>query len=77
MNSALTIFLLTKNCYATHRKDVIKISTQIRIRLKPDLKLQTRRPAKIPIHYRDKLIDLMCDLQKSAILKKIGSTLHE
>ena len=44
-----------KHCYTTHRKDVGKISTTIRIRLKLDAKLQTQWRTKFPFHYRHKL----------------------
>ena len=44
--------------------DLGKISTAFWIRLKPDAKLQTQRPTKVPIHYRNKLITLLDDLQK-------------
>ena len=40
-----------QHCYATHRNDVGKIASSFRIRLKPNAKLQTQKPTKIPIHY--------------------------
>ena len=40
-----------QHCYATHRNDVGKIASSFTIRLKPNAKLQTQRPTKIPIHY--------------------------
>ena len=43
----------------------------VRVRLKPKAKLQTRRSAKAPIHYRDKLLG---ELKTHIIIRQIGST---
>ena len=40
----------------------MKISTQFRIRIKENCKLQTQRPSKVPIHYRDRLNKLLVEL---------------
>ena len=37
----------------------------------------TQRPSKVPIHYRDKLNNLLKDLQKHNIIKQIGSSPHD
>ena len=58
------VLVENKHCYATNSEDVGKTSTSLRIRLKPDAKLQTLRPTKVPIHYHDKLKTLLDDLQK-------------
>ena len=50
-----SILVKYRTCYATHKNDVGQIATPFRIRLKPNAKLQTQRPAKVPIHYREKL----------------------
>ena len=63
-----------KTCYATHKKDVSKIATSSRIRLKPNAQLITRRPSKEPIHYRDKLNALLKEHEKYNIIKQIGSS---
>ena len=63
-----------KTCYATHKKYVRKIATPIRIRLKPNAQLNTQRPNKVPIHYRDKLNALLKTLGKHDITKQIGSS---
>ena len=65
-----------KHSYATNRYDVGKNSILSRIRLKPDAKLQTQRPTKIPIHYRGKLSFQLSDLQKIGGIKQNGSTPH-
>ena len=57
-----------KTCYATHKNDVGKISTPFRIRLKPNAQLITQRPSKVPIHYRDKLNNLLKELEKHNII---------
>ena len=53
------MLLKYKTCYATHKNDVGKISTPFRIRHKPNAQLMTQRPSKVPIHYRDKLHQIM------------------
>ena len=63
-----------RNCYATHRNDVGQIATPFRIRLKPNAKLQTQRPTKVPIHYREKLKKLLDEFEKHKIIRQIGST---
>ena len=65
------------NCYAKHKNDVEKISTPFRIRVKENCKLQTQRPSKVPIHYRDRLNKLLGELEKYNIIKQIGSTPDE
>ena len=50
-----SILVKYRTCYATHKSDVGQIATPFRIRLKPNAKLQTQRPTKVPIHYREKL----------------------
>ena len=50
-----SILVKYRTCYATHKNDVGQIATPFRIRLKPNAKLQTQRPTKVPIHYREKL----------------------
>ena len=54
-----------------------KIATPFRIRLKPYAQLLTQRPSKGPIHYREKLNDLLKDFEKHNIIKQIGSSLEE
>ena len=58
------MLLKYKTCHATHKNDVGKISTPIRIILKPNAQLLTQRPSKVPIHYRDKLNALLKELEK-------------
>ena len=49
------ILINKQNCYAKHRNDVRKISTPSRIRNEENCKIQTQRPSKVPIHYRERL----------------------
>ena len=63
-----------KKCYATHKNDVGKIATPFRIQLKPNAQLLTQRPSKVPIHYREKLKNLLKELEKHNIIKQIGSS---
>ena len=71
------ILIDNQNCYAKHKNDVGKISTPFRIRIKDNRKLQTQRPSKVPIHYRDRLSKLLLELEKYNIIKQIGSTSDE
>ena len=66
-----------QNCYAKHKNDVETISTPFRIRIKDNCKLQTQRPSKVPIHYRDRLNKLLLELEKYNIIKQTGSTSDE
>ena len=59
------------------QNDVGRIATSFRIRLKPGAQLLTQRPFKVPIHYRDKLIALLKELEKLNIIKQIGSSLQD
>ena len=68
------LLLKYKTCYATHKNDVGKIATPFRIRLKPNAQLLTQRPSKVPIHYREKLNNLLKELEKHNIIKQIGSS---
>ena len=69
-----SILVKYRSCYATHKNDVGRIATPFRIRLKPNAKLQTQRPTKVPIHYREKLKTLLDELEKHNIIRQIGST---
>ena len=71
------ILINNQNCYAKHRNDVRKNSTPFRIRIKENCKLQTQRPSKVPVHYRDRLNKLFEELEKYNIIKQIGSTPDE
>ena len=68
------MLLKYKTCHATHKNDVGKIATPFGIRLKPNAQLITRRPYKVPIHYRDKLQTLFKELENYNIIKQIGSS---
>ena len=53
------------------------IRTTFRIRIKDNCKLQTQRPSKVPIHYRDRLNKLLLELESYNIIKQIDSTSDE
>ena len=69
-----SILVKYRTCYATRKNDVGQIATPFRIRLKPNAKLQTQRPTKVPIHYREKTQKLLDELDKHDIISQIGST---
>ena len=69
-----SILVKYRTCYATHKNDVGQIATPFRSRLKPNAKLQTQRPTKVPIHYREKLKTLLDELEKHNIIRQIGLT---
>ena len=71
------ILINNQHCYAKHRNNVGKISTPFRVRIKENCKLQTQRPSKVPIHYRDRLNKLLVELEKCNIIKQIVSTPDE
>ena len=71
------ILINNQHCYAKHKNDVGKIPTPFRIRIKENCKLQTQRPSKVPIHYRDRLNKLLTELEKYKIIKQIGSSSDE
>ena len=64
-----------QHCYTTHRNDVGRLATPFRIRLKLNAKLQTQRPTKVPIHFRDKFKKLLDELEHHNINKQTGSNL--
>ena len=66
-----------QHCNAKHKNDVGKISTPFRIRIKENCKLQTQRPSKVPIRYRDRLNKLLTEFEKYNIIKQIGSSSDE
>ena len=67
------ILVRYQSCYATHRNEVGQITTPFRIRLKPNAKLHTQRPFKVPVHYCEKLKNLLQELEKHNIIRQIGS----
>ena len=71
------ILISNQHCYAKHKNDVGKTSTPFRIRIKENCKLQTQRPSKVPIQYRDRLNKLLTELEKYNIIKEIGSSSDE
>ena len=71
------ILINNQHCYAKHKNDVGRIFTPFRIRIKENCKLQTQRPSKVPIHYRDRLHKLLTVLEKYNKMKQIGSSLDE
>ena len=69
-----SILVKYRNCYATHKNVVGQIATPFRIRPKPNAKLQTQRPTKVLIHYREKLKKLLDELEKHNTIRQVGST---
>ena len=66
-----------QHCYAKNKNDVGKSSTPFRIRIKENYKLQTQRPSKVPITYRDRLNKLLTEFEKYNIIKQNGSSSDE
>ena len=66
------LLLKKRTCYATHKNAVGKIATPFRIRLKPNAQLPTQLLLKY--HYRDKLNNILRELEKYNIIKQIGSS---
>ena len=55
-----------------HKKN--DVATPFRIRLKPNAQLLTQCPSKVPIHYREKLNNVLKQLEKHNIIKQTGSS---
>ena len=51
--------------------------TPFQIGLKHGARVQTQRPTKVLISYRERLNALVVDIQKNEIVKQIDSTLHK
>ena len=62
-----------KDVYSHHKYDIVKIDQKCHIRLKPNAELKKQRPSNVPLHYRDKLADLLEKLEKADIIKNMGS----
>ena len=77
VNFCNIIIINNQHCYVEHRNVVGKVYTPFRIRIKENCKLQTKRPSKVPINYRDRLNKLLVELEKYNIIKQIGSTPDE
>ena len=61
-------------CYATHKLSFGRIETPIRIRLKPNAHIITRRPSEVPHLYRNKLDALLKEVEKHKDIKQIVSS---
>ena len=60
----------------TSKRNVGTIATSFRTRLKPNVQLltQRQRPSKVHCHYRDKLNNLLKELEIHNIMKQTGSS---
>ena len=63
----------SKDVYSHHKYDIGTIEQKFHIRLKPNAELKKQRPSKVPLHYRDKLTDLLEKLETAGIIKQMGS----
>ena len=61
-----------KDVYAKTKYDVGTIKTPFHIQLKSDAELRKQRPSKVPIHYQQKLYNLLDELAEHGIIQKVG-----
>ena len=66
------LLIKQKNCYATNKVDVGKTSNLFRIRFKPNAQLMSKRPSKVPIHFRDKVSAHLKKNLKTVLLNKLA-----
>ena len=65
---------LTKNkdVYSQHKYDVGKIKQKFHVKLLPNSTLTKQRPSKVPLHYQEKLENLLEQLCKTGIIREMG-----
>ena len=66
---------LTKNkdVYSQHKYDVGKIKQKFHDKLLPNSTLTKQRPSKVPLHYQEKLENLLEQLCKTGIIREMGN----
>ena len=66
---------LTKNkdVYSQHKYDVGKIKQKFHVKLLPNSTLTKQRPSKVPLHYQEKLENLLEQLCKTGIIREMGN----
>ena len=66
---------LTKNkdVFSQHKYDVGKIKQRFHVKLLPNSTLTKQRPYKVPIHYQEKLENLLEQLCKTGIIWEMGN----
>ena len=58
--------------YSCHKYDVGKLRQPFNIPLQKDAKLRKQRPSKVPLQYRDKLNELLKELEENKIIREMG-----
>ena len=66
---------LTKNkdVYSQHKYDVGKIKQKFHVKFLPNSTLTKQRPSKVPLHYQEKLENLLEQLCKTGIIREMGN----
>ena len=62
-----------KDVYSQHKYDVGKIKEKFNVKLLPNVTLSKQRPSKVPLHYQEKLENLLDQLCKTGIIREIGN----
>ena len=52
-----------------------KNTQELHVKLRKDAELRNQRPSKVPLHYRDRLENLLNELQQAGIIREVGSDL--
>ena len=62
-----------KDVYSQHKYDVGKNKQKFNVKLLPNVTLSKQRPYKVPLHYQEKLEDLLDQLCKTGIIREMGN----
>ena len=62
-----------KDVYSQHKYDVGKIEQKFHAKLTPNATLSKKRPSRVPLHYQEKLDNLLVELCKAGIIKEMGN----
>ena len=62
-----------KDVYSQHKYDVGKLKQKFHVKLLPNSTLAKQRPSKVPLHYQEKLENLLEQLWKSGIIGEMGT----
>ena len=62
-----------KDVYSQHKYDVGKIKQKFNVELLPNVTLSKQRPSKVPLHYQEKLENILDQLCKTGIIREMGN----
>ena len=62
-----------KDVYSQYKYDVGKIKQKFHVKLLPNSTLAKQRPSTVPLHYQEKLENLLEQTCKSGIIREMGN----